>query len=383
MVNRRPTRSRRTAASPPLRRKPTPTRQKSIPIRRNRNNLGARKFKRPLTSPGSANYWRERAYTAGYLAATAEDPPLTEEKSNPVENNLHHKVNARWHQWYQSVKRLPWPLYHAAAARFAEGYRKHAGGYFGNRLLVPTTKKVAAIVTVMNEKDTILSVIEQLHRLPLHEIIFIVNGSTDETFEMIRNQSRAIIVHYRHALGHDVGRAIGAKLSESEILLFLDGDFPVFAEHLVPFIDAIERGVDIALNNISPYIGLFSGRDDVTKVKEFINRSMARADLESNSLTAVPHAMRKQAAQLIGYANLAVPPKAQVIAIDKGLQISSPASVDVITPNRLRARNVGQNNAVSELIIGDHIEALKTALDLKGSRLSFADRIRQRPLTRH
>ncbi|GIO98821.1 hypothetical protein J14TS5_39070 [Paenibacillus lautus] len=235
---------------------------------------------------------------------------------------------------------------------------------------------------MMNEKDTILQLLEQLHRLPLHEIIFVVNGSTDESFEMIRNQSKAIIVHYKQALGHDVGRAVGAKLADSEILLFLDGDVPILAEHLVPFIDAIEQGSDIALNDISPLIGMFSNRDYVTIVKEFINRSMGRADLEANSLTAVPHAIKKEAAQIIGYANLSVPPKAQVIALEKGLKINAPASVDVITKNRLRARNVGLQNAVSDLIIGDHIEALKTAFDLKGPRLSFTDQIRQRQLTK-
>ncbi|KKO54344.1 hypothetical protein XI25_09570 [Paenibacillus sp. DMB20] len=241
---------------------------------------------------------------------------------------------------------------------------------------------MAAIVMVMNEKDTILQVIEQLQRMPLHEMIFVVNGSTDESFEMIRNQSDATIVHYQRALGHDVGRAIGAKLADSDILLFLDGDFPVMAEQLVPFIDAIERGTDIALNNITPYIGLFSGRDAVTTVKEFLNRSMSRGDLEANSLTAVPHAMRKEAAGMIGYGNLAIPPKAQVIAIEKGLSISAPASVDVITRNRIRARNVGPNNVVSDMIIGDHIEALKAVIDSKGSRLSFPDQIRHRQIIR-
>ncbi|MFD0710688.1 glycosyltransferase family 2 protein [Paenibacillus sp. GCM10027626] len=342
-------------------------------INRNGRKFGTRKFKKP--SAGAADFWSARAYTAGYLAASAEGTPKTEE-TDPFR-----KVNALWNRWYHSNKHLPWNAYHTAAAKFIEGYCKHAGGYFGNGVLLPTDKTVAAIVTVMNEKDTIPSVLEQLHRLPLHEMIFIVNGSTDESFEMLRNQSRATIVHYHHALGHDVGRAIGAKLAESEILLFLDGDFPVFAEHLLPFIAAIGQGADIALNNISPYIGLFSNRDDVTIVKEFINRSMARADLGANSLTAIPHAMKKQAAQLIGYANLAVPPKAQVLAIQQGLKINSPASVDVISTNRQRKRNVGRSNAVSELIIGDHIEALKTAFDMRGPRMSFPDRIRNRQLT--
>lgn len=331
-----------------------------------------------LNTETVSNYWKENAYTAGYQSAVAAD----DSQPNTLNMSPYQQVNFSFNRWYDSVKPLPWPVYFVTAAKFAEGYCKHSKAYFGNPVLLPTDKTVAAVVTVMNEKDTILHVISQLNRMPLHEIIFVVNGSTDESFEMIRNQSGATIVHYQQALGHDVGRAIGAKLADSDILLFLDGDLPVLAEHLVPFIDAIERGMDIALNNISPYIGIFSGRDYVTTVKEFINRSMSRSDLEANSLTAVPHAMRKEAANIIGYSNLAVPPKAQVIAMEKGLLISAPASVDVITKNRLRARNVGPLNAVSNMIIGDHIEALKTAIDLKGSRLSFPDQIRNRQITK-
>lgn len=363
-------------ASSSLRRAMKPINKRARTKRkRSGHKLGALIFKNRRISNGAVDNWNERAYAAGYqeaaheVSTTADTPP-------------HIKVNESWNRWYHSVKPLPWTVYHAAASKFVEGHSKHSGIYLGNAVLLPTDKRVAAIVLVMNEKDTIIKLLEQLHRLPLHEIIFVVNGSTDESFEMIRNQSKAIIVHYQQALGHDVGRAVGAKLADSEILLFLDGDVPILAEHLVPFIDAIEQGSDIALNDISPLIGMFTNRDYVTIVKEFINRSMGRADLEANSLTAVPHAMRKEAAQIIGYANLSVPPKAQVIALEKGLKINAPASVDVITKNRLRARNVGQQNAVADLIIGDHIEALKTVFDIKGPRLSFMDQIRQRQLTK-
>lgn len=326
------------------------------------------------------NYWQERAYLAGFQAATAAH--LQEKRSEEPVESFHQQVNQSWNHWYQAVKPFPWPIYHAAAAKFMEGYCKLSKKIFRHCVLLPTDKTVAAIVMVMNEKDTIQQVIEQLNRMPLHEIIFVVNGSKDESFELIRNQSDSIIVHYQQALGHDVGRAIGAKLANSDILLFLDGDFPVLAEHLIPFIDAIAKGNDIALNNISPYIGVFSDRDDVTIVKEFVNRSMSREDLEANSLTAVPHAISKEAVRNIGYSNLAVPPKAQVIAIEKGLSINAPASVDVITRNRLRARNSGPNNAVSDMIIGDHIEALQTVIEWKGSRLSFPDQIRHRQITK-
>jgi len=320
---------------------------------------------------GKTGLWQSKAFAAGSHAASTCS--LTEEGASRAR-----LVNERWYAWYRTIRRLPWPLYHAAASRFAEGFGK--GWNLDHYVWLPTQKRVAAILTVMNEKDTISSVLAQLSRIPLHEIIIVVNGSNDGTLETIRRSSQAIIVHYREALGHDVGRAIGAKLAEADILLFLDGDFPIMAEQLMPFVDAIERGYDIALNDLSPYIGVFAHRDDVTAIKEFVNRSLARPDLGANSLTAIPHAIRKDAAQKIGYTNLSVPPKAQAIAIGQGLKICSPASVNVFASNRLRGHNVGRSNAVADLIIGDHIEALRTALHGQGKRLSYADRIRDRSI---
>ncbi len=316
--------------------------------------------------------WGKRAYTAGRHAAASTG------RTTLPDTDLHKVVNQDWHKWYSSIQRLPWAMYHSAANQFIEGYCQQSGQHANRWVLIPTNKTVSAIVTVMNEKETIPSILEQLHRLPLHEIIFVLNGSTDESFELIRNQSWATIIHYHSPLGHDVGRAVGAKLSESDILLFLDGDFPVLAEHLVPFIASVEQGTDIALNNITPYLGKFSDRDDVTTIKEFVNMSMQRDELEANSLTAVPHAMSRHAAQVIGYSNIAVPPLAQVIALKNGLKVSTPIQVDVISRNKLRKRNVGSNNSVSEMIIGDHIEAMKAAMNSKGPRLTYPDHIRNR-----
>lgn len=347
-------------------------------IRRRKLSKKVKIVRRPRTRRrrgsqiGTIPNWCKRAYAAGCYAASTignTSVPYTE---------LHKVVNQRWNDWYSSIQRLPWTMYHSAASQFIAGYCQHSGQYTNKWVLIPTNKTVSVIVTVMNEKDTIPSILEQLHRLPLHEIIFVLNGSTDESFEIIRNQSWATIIHYHHPLGHDVGRAIGAKLSESDILLFLDGDFPVYAEHLVPFIASVEQGMDIALNNITPYLGMFSDRDDVTTLKEFVNMSMEKEELEANSLTAIPHAMSRHAAQVIGYSNLAIPPKAQVIAINKGLKLSTQVQVDVITRNKIRKRNVGANNIVSEMIIGDHIEAMKAAMNSKGSRLSYPDHIRNR-----
>lgn len=323
----------------------------------------------------SIAYWLESAYTAGVAAASAA---VNHQAAEERDESEHGRVNEAWATWCAASGKLPWSVYYSAAARFMEGWRSVVGGYDRGWVLLPTAKSVAAIVTVMNEQDTVPAIIAELQRLPLQESIYVINGSSDDSFARIRNQSAGVIVHYDAALGHDVGRAIGARLSDAEILLFLDGDLPVRAEQLVPFIAAIGDGADLALNDISPYLGVFAARDGVTMVKEFVNRAMGRSELEANSLTAVPHAMSREALRRIGTAQLAVPPKAQVLAIDHGLRIVCPASIDVIATNRVRSSNSGTNNAVARMIIGDHIEALKAAMDRRGVRLGCPDQLRQR-----
>ncbi|MNG34280.1 hypothetical protein D3C84_1207300 [compost metagenome] len=54
------------------------------------------------------------------------------------------------------------------------------------------------------------------------------------------------------------------------------------------------------------------------------------------------------------------------------------ASVNVVTANRMRQDNVGRDNEVARLIVGDHIEALKHAMDKGGARLSRSDSNRRR-----
>jgi hypothetical protein len=266
-----------------------------------------------------------------------------------------------------------------------EAARYHAGYSEAIRLPVidwvplPTEKSVAAILSVTGNEPHVAAVLHQLDRLSLQEIVVVVNGVDDDTFTRLHNHpAKPILVHYDQAIGYDVGRAIGAKISATDILLFVDSDIVIPAEKLVPFVKAVDKGTGLALNQISPYVGNFNRWDSVTIVKTFVNRALGRSDLGANSLTAVPHAMSRSAAEAIGYANLAVPPVAQVQAIRAGLAITAPASVDVITANRLRGVNQGQNNAVESLITGDHLEALSSVMELTGERLDYPDWMRER-----
>jgi len=246
-------------------------------------------------------------------------------------------------------------------------------------LRLPPDLRVAAVVSAMNEEAAIGKVLDQLQLLRLHEIIVVVNGSTDGTWHRVRNHpSSPVALWFPERLGHDVGRAVGAKVSQAEIVLFLDGDIPISAKQLMPFIQAVAKGCDIALNNVTPFLGRFARRDPVTVVKEFLNRSLSRPDLGANSLTAIPHALSRKAIERITPARLAVPPSAQAAAIGLGLTVSAPASVNVFNTNRHRASNTGLVNPVADLIIGDHLEALRELMELQGERLSYPDLFRKR-----
>lgn len=290
------------------------------------------------------------------------------------------RMNESWNDWSEANRIIPlgWEAYHELAGKYAGGFAGSADDPIAHTVLAPTRKSIGIVLTAMNEEDALPDVLEQVARLPLAETVVVVNGSADQTFRKARQASGGIVVHYPEPLGHDVGRAAGAKLTRADIVLFLDGDFPIRAEQLVPFIYAVDRGVDMALNDLRPYIGNFSARDPVTIMKEMLNRSLGRGDLGPNSLTAVPHALSRRALSTIGCVNLIVPPKAQALAIRSGLRVETAVSVDVITKNRVREKNSGDDNPVSRLIVGDHLEAFGQLMRSEGPRLRAQDTIRIR-----
>ena len=325
-----------------------------------------------MRADGVRTDWLNRAYTDGYHDGAG---PLPDSH-----RSRHLRLNADWNAWVarSGYRAKSWADYHRTAGRYREGYVQRAGVDLGDAMLWPTTRPVAAIVTAMNEERTLPSVLAELDRLPFAQKIIVVNGSTDRTLDAARSCKDAQVVCYPDPLGHDVGRAVGARLADADILFFLDGDIVIDAAEIIPFIQAIERGYDGALNDITPFVGRFDRRDAVSILKEFLNRSLGREDLGLGSLTAVPHALSRRAVETLGAAKLAVPPLAQALAVKHGLRIGTAGSIDVIAHNRKHEGNVGIVNPVSRMIIGDHLEALHYLLGQEGSRLRFPDWIRER-----
>ncbi|WP_411553168.1 glycosyltransferase family 2 protein [Paenibacillus lautus] len=277
-------------------------------------------------------------------------------------------------QWLASSGIPPQQLYlvlPGVAEAFRRGFAKSSRQSVPAPLLPPLAGRASVIVSACNEAGSIPMVLRELKRLPFHEIIVVENGSHDHTFAATRAFEGVTVIHTPERLGHDVARAVGAKMSTGDIVLFMDGDMPVPAEKLSSFLVAADRGVDVALNDIMPLLPSFGRQDEVTRCKAFLNRMLGRDELEANSLTAVPHAMTRQALDSIGYENLSVPPMAQTLAIRRGLRIEAVHTVDVLSVNRKRRTNRGKDNPVAKLIIGDHIEALGEMMKDLGPRLQW------------
>jgi len=269
-------------------------------------------------------------------------------------------------------------------ARIERGYssllrisRAYAHGYaagdsmLSNYIPLPLARTTGAVVIASNERNTLNKVLEELMRLPFDEIVVVLNGCSDGSFTALEKHPHLIKLSFPERLGHDVGRALGAAVTTQDTVLFVDGDMPLPAEDLGAFLLAIERGSDVALNDITPFLPSFRKQDSVTYSKMFLNMSLGRADLLANSLTAVPHALSRRAIDTLGHASLVVPPKAHALTLVYGLKVTAPYSVNVVKNNRIRSTNTGPANEVAELIIGDHIEALAEVMKIYGPRLKL------------
>lgn len=236
--------------------------------------------------------------------------------------------------------------------------------------------KVSVVIPAMNEKKTIASVIRQARLVhPSTEVIVVVNGSRDET-ELIARRMGARVISFKESLGHDVGRGIGAIHARGSILLFIDADIVILAKDLKPFVHAVERGVDVALNS-------YSGKTEIDEVhpvvlaKHALNVALSRPDLRGASMTTIPHAMSRKALDVIHAANLSVPPLAQAMAIVKGLDLHKVHDVNVGRRNP-RKRRKFKVDPLQNLILGDHLEAVNWLHEQTNERGQLTDLTRDR-----
>jgi Glycosyltransferases involved in cell wall biogenesis len=241
-----------------------------------------------------------------------------------------------------------------------------------------------AIVPAKDEAETVGAVVKALLGVPVDEVLVVANGCTDDTAK-VAAAAGARVLEIAETLGHDVGRAVGASVVDADIYLFTDADIVLPPPYFIPFINAVSQGVDVALNDLDAIATPRSRLHIVNICKKFLNTAIGLEQLGINSLTAIPHALSRRAVRAIGAQNLAVPPRAMVLAHKAGLVMEGVASVNVNTLNRVRPWiHPPGLGPMDELIIGDHLEALAEIVKADGPRARFRDvnRVRGRSLQR-
>lgn len=237
---------------------------------------------------------------------------------------------------------------------------------------------VSVIIPAMNEADKMPGVIAEARAVhPETEVIVVANGCKDRTAAVAEHMG-ATVLSFAEPLGHDVGRSVGAQAAKGHILLFTDSDMIIPASELRPFVQAVQSGIDVALND---YNGPIDRRPihRVILAKYTLNSMLGRADLKGASMTAVPHALSRRALVAIGAEALSIPPKAHVSAVTRGLRVEAVYHVNV---GRLNPGRSTSGDPLEMLVLGDHLEALEAIIAERGARGGYHDGGRRRNVVR-
>jgi len=113
-------------------------------------------------------------------------------------------------------------------------------------MLTPRSKRrVSVIVPCYNEENTILEVVKRLlsvgHDLDL-EIILVDDGSTDSTFDLVKNQKGVRIAIHEINMGKGTAVLTGAAEAKGDVIVIQDGDLEYCPEDIPALVEPILQG---------------------------------------------------------------------------------------------------------------------------------------------
>lgn len=233
----------------------------------------------------------------------------------------------------------------------------------------------AAVIPAKNEEKSILATLTTILRLPVDYIILVLNGCTDQTFELARSipDPRLHFLFFSEPLGIDIPRAVGALYAQHlgvKGALFIDGDMSGdIYQNLLHLLDAIESGVDVALTNCYPYITCRQKLAHlVLKFRGRLNRELDLfKTLGLATPTHGPHALSQHALNILPSEAIAVPPLTLFWAKRNNLSIKVATSIPhgaLHSPRKHRSHA----RLIAETIIGDCLMGLTLNQNIPMSR---------------
>ncbi|WP_287304622.1 glycosyltransferase family 2 protein, partial [Mesorhizobium sp.] len=130
---------------------------------------------------------------------------------------------------------------------------------------------ISVIVPVLNEAENIRAlvkeILEEAGSIPIREIVYVDDGSTDDTLARLIDQMREVpilrVVHHDRALGQSAAFLSGARAATQELLVFMDGDLQNDAADIAVLLERYRLAVRASNTRIA-VLGQRAVRNDST-----------------------------------------------------------------------------------------------------------------------
>lgn len=103
------------------------------------------------------------------------------------------------------------------------------------------TPSVAVVIPVFNEEETLEELLQRLHALPFAvQPIFVDNGSTDRSVEILRDARGVQLIEHGENLGYGASLIDGMKAATAELVVIIDADLEFPPEEIPLVVKALE-----------------------------------------------------------------------------------------------------------------------------------------------
>ena len=132
---------------------------------------------------------------------------------------------------------------------------------------------ISVVIPLLNESENIAVLYENLNKVVSsynnREIIFIDDGSTDNTFEILKHlhekDSTVKIIRFRRNFGQTAALSAGFEHASGDIIITMDGDMQNDPEDIPRLLEKIDQGYDMVC-------GWRAGRKDPLLTKKIPSR---------------------------------------------------------------------------------------------------------------
>lgn len=116
--------------------------------------------------------------------------------------------------------------------------------------------QLSVVVPVRNERDNVAPLIAEIDSALKgiqHEIIYVNDGSTDDTFDRLKKiqtqYSQLRVVNHAHSCGQSTAVRTGVKFAKYDWVATLDGDGQNDPADILKLLEALELGVELVGGN--------------------------------------------------------------------------------------------------------------------------------------